>query len=122
MKIYFNYIKQSFPSKQPTLEQKDDSAQFIKYCLSERTLFVQRFWTNNNQSPSNIETRVMAEDLLLAYDQMLDRIKSHSVKKNRPGRNIFQILCIWINRLCYNLNSNPLNKVSQERNTGNLPA
>jgi hypothetical protein len=84
MKIYFNYIKQLFPSKQPTLEQKDDSAQFIKYCLSERTLFVQRFWTNSNQSPSNIETRVMAEDLLLAYDQMLDRIKSHSVKKTDP--------------------------------------
>ena len=49
---------------------KSDKDDFIKYCKRERNKFVHKFWELHE---SDINERVMAEDLLIAYDQLLDR-------------------------------------------------
>jgi len=51
-----------------------DTTEFIKYCKEERNNFVRKFWEICGE---NIQARVMAEDLLIAYDQLMQRISSH---------------------------------------------
>lgn len=53
---------------------QDDTTEFIKYCKEERNNFVRKFW---EICGNNIEARVMAEDLLIAYDQLIQRVSSH---------------------------------------------
>lgn len=47
-----------------------DKAEFVKYCKEARTEFVRKFWDHHKGDPLE---RVMAEDLLIAYDQLLNR-------------------------------------------------
>jgi len=51
-----------------------DTTEFIKYCKNERNNFVRKFWEICGE---NIQARVMAEDLLIAYDQLVQRVSSH---------------------------------------------
>ena len=51
-----------------------DTTEFIKYCKEARNKFVQEFWQNCG---SDVNARVMAEDLLIAYDQLVQRVSSH---------------------------------------------
>jgi len=51
-----------------------DTTEFIKYCKEARNKFVQEFWQNCG---SDVKARVMAEDLLIAYDQLVQRVSSH---------------------------------------------
>ena len=48
----------------------NEAKAFIRYCTSSRDKFVKDFW---QLCGNDIEARVMAEDLLIAYDQLLSR-------------------------------------------------
>jgi hypothetical protein len=51
-----------------------DTTEFIKYCKEARNKFVLEFWQNCGGA---VNARVMAEDLLIAYDQLVQRVSSH---------------------------------------------
>ena len=64
--------------------------EFLKYCKQERREFVNKFI----QTKPDTKERVMAEDLLIAYDQLMEQneemidalIKLHRyVKDNQPN-------------------------------------
>ena len=50
--------------------KQPDKDEFIKYCKEARTEFVVKFWEYHQY---DTRERVMAEDLLIAYDQLLNR-------------------------------------------------
>jgi len=79
MEGYNNY-KEEY-SKQLAEKQANEAKEFIKYCKEERNTFVRKFWEICGE---NIQARVMAEDLLIAYDQLVKRIsvsKHESIKE-----------------------------------------
>jgi hypothetical protein len=58
----------------PDISISCDTTEFIKYCKEARNKFVQEFWQNCG---GDVNARVMAEDLLIAYDQLVQRVSSH---------------------------------------------
>ena len=58
---------------------KDDSAEFLDECICERTRFVTEYWGRFGlDSP---ETRVWTENLLIMYDQLIDRLSKLTINK-----------------------------------------
>jgi len=56
----------------PDVSNSCDTIEFIKYCKETRNKFVQDFCDND------VAVRVMAEDLLIAYDQLVQRVSFYS--------------------------------------------
>jgi hypothetical protein len=58
----------------PCVSISCDTPEFIKYCKEARNKFVQEFC---QKCSGDVNARVMAEDLLIAYDQLVQRVSSH---------------------------------------------
>ena len=64
---------------------KDDSAEFLAECRHERAKFVTKYWDRfGSDSP---ETRVWTENLLIMYDQLMDRLSKLTI--NKTNETIF---------------------------------
>lgn len=52
-------------------EEKNDTMEFIRYCKREKSAFVKEYW---EEEQNVIKKRVCAENLLIAFDQLIDRL------------------------------------------------
>ena len=58
---------------------KDDSTEFLDECRYERSLFVGEYWMRFGENDP--DTRVWIENLLIMYDQLMDRLSKLTINK-----------------------------------------
>ena len=61
----------------------DEIEKFLDYCKEERNKFVVQFWKSHKD---DIELRVKAENLLISFDQLMNRIREQINKHNESNK------------------------------------
>ena len=57
---------------------KDDSAEFLLACKQEKARFVAKYW---DEFGDDAKVRVWAENILIMYDQLVDRLSNLTINK-----------------------------------------